>query len=267
MSLFKQLLLLITAIFLVIFAVNFLTSVYNTRTYLEIESEIHAQDTATSLGVSLSPYIGDETDDILLTLINAVFDRGYYREIKLVNMEGKVLVQKTNPPTFEYVPDWFVRLLPMKTATAETELSSGWNLAGTLYVTINPGYGYLKLYEQASLALRYSVAAFVIFTLLLYIMLRFVLNPLKKIEQLARDIADGRFGQISDLPWTTEIRSVAIAMNFMSEKIEQMIANLNAKLDKVSEQLQLDDLTGLKNKGSFQGDMKNLFMCHAEGYV
>ena len=31
--------------------------------------------------------------------------------------------------------------------------------------------------------------------------------------------------------------------------------------------MQLDDLTGLKNKDCFQGDMKKLFMTHEEGYV
>ena len=57
MSLLKQLFILIAVIFLAIFTVNFITSVNNTRSYLEIEAEIHAQDTATSLGLSLSPHM------------------------------------------------------------------------------------------------------------------------------------------------------------------------------------------------------------------
>jgi FOG: EAL domain len=267
MSLFKQLLLLITTIFVVIFTVNFLTSVSNTRDYLEIESEIHAQDTATSLGLSLSPHMADQEDAILRTMINAIFDRGYYKEIKLLNMEDKVLIHVSNPEGFENVPQWFSKMLPMKTASAMTEISSGWNLAGKLYVTISPGYGYLKLYQQAGKALKYSLVAFIFFTVLLFILLRLVLQPLKKIEQLARNIAEGEFGQIREMPWTTEIKNVAVAMNFMSQKIEQMITNLNLKLDRVSEQLQLDDLTGLKNKDSFLGDMKRSFTEHGEGYV
>ena len=267
MSLFKQLLLLITAIILVIFTVNFFAGVNNTRSYLQIESGIHAQDTATSLGLSLSPYMMDQNDPMLQTIINAIFDRGYYKEIKLVNMEDKVLVQVFSQGSFEEVPDWFIKYLPMETASAETEISSGWNIAGKLYVSTNPGYGHLKLYEQASIAFKSSLLAFLIFTLLLFFLLRIILHPLKKIEHMARNIAKGQFDTISKIPWTTEIKNVSVAMNFMSKKIEQMISNLNSKLDKVGQQLQLDELTGLKNKSSFESDMKRLFMSHAEGYV
>lgn len=267
MSLFKQLLLLISAIFVVIFAVNFWTSVNNMRDYLVSESEIHAQDTATSLGLSLAPHVSDPNDPMILTMMNAIFDRGYYQDIKLVDMEDAVIVELSNPESYEGVPPWFIKALPMKTATAMTEVSSGWNLAGKLHVTINPGTSYQKLYAQAKKSLASSLVAFVIFTVVLFFLLQLVLKSLKRIEQLARSIAEGEFGQIKELPWTTEVRSVAVAMNFMSTKIEQMITNLNIKLGKVSEQLQLDDLTGLRNKDSFQGDMKNLFMTHTEGHV
>jgi len=267
MSLIKQLLLLISAIFVVIFALNFWTSVTNMRDYLVSESEIHAQDTATSLGLSLAPYIADPHDPLIRTMMNAIFDRGYYKEIKLLDMEDKTLIHLSNPESQEGVPAWFIKWLPMKTATAMTEISSGWNLAGKLHVTINPGTGYQKLFSQAQKAFTSSLIAFLFFTILLFFLLQLVLKPLKKIEQLARNIAEGEFGQIKEIPWTTEVKSVAIAMNFMSTKIEQMITNLNLKLDKVSEQLQLDDLTGLKNKDCFHGDMKKLFMSHEEGHV
>lgn len=92
MSLSKQLLILISSLFLMIFCVNFVISVNNIRDYLEGESESHAQDTATFLGLSLSPHMIKETDPIIETMMNALFDRGYYQEIKLVNVEHKPLV-------------------------------------------------------------------------------------------------------------------------------------------------------------------------------
>jgi len=268
MSLLKQLFILIAIIFLVIFTVNFITSVNNTRSYLEIEAEIHAQDTATSLGLSLSPHMTTgENDPLFLTMINAIFDRGYYRQIRLENAKGEELVNVENPGVFESVPTWFIKILPMKTATAETEISSGWTIAGKLYVTINPGYAYLKLYEQAQKALLYSLIAYVFFNILVFFLLRLILIPLKMIEQLAKDIGNGSFNTISKLPWTTEIKNVTISMNFMSGKIKQIIEKLTEKLDKAGQQLQLDNLTKLKNKSCFDGDMKNQLISHAEGYV
>ena len=83
MSLSKQLLILISLLFLIVFSASFVISMGSIRDYLEVESEIHMQDTATSLGLSLSPHMEDENDPILQTMMNAIFDMGYYREICL----------------------------------------------------------------------------------------------------------------------------------------------------------------------------------------
>ena len=87
------------------------------------------------------------------------------------------------------------------------------------------------------------------------------------IERLAKDIATGTFNTIKQIPRTTEIKSVTLSMNYMSDKIRQMIENLNEKLDKTGQQLQLDGLTNLRNKSCFDSDLKNKLISHAEGYV
>ncbi|MGR9074250.1 MAG: LapD/MoxY N-terminal periplasmic domain-containing protein, partial [Gammaproteobacteria bacterium] len=267
MTLSKQLLILISALFLMIFAVNFFISVQNMKSYLQVEAEIHAQDTATSLGLSLSPYIENESDPILETMMKAIFDAGYYQEIKLTDVEGKPLVTLTNEKSFAEVPAWFVDFLPMKTASANSEISSGWTIGGAVSVEINPGYAYLKLYRQVKSAFYYSLAAFIVSMALLFVILRFILLPLKKIDHLARTIAGGKFETIQELPLTTEVRNVAKSMNFMSKKIEGVIDSLNAKLENLSKRLLLDELTGLPKKNSFETDMKKLFMGDAHGYV
>lgn len=267
MSLSKQLLIIISILLLMIFSVNFAMSVNNIRSYLQGESEVHAQDTATSLGLSLSPYLVDETDPVIVTMMNAIFDMGYYQEIKLVNMEGQPLVTLSNEKVFQGVPDWFVRLLPMQTAVASSEVSSGWNITGVIYVTVNSGYAYLKLYEQAKRGFYFSLSAFVLSNILLFVVLRFTLLSLKKIERLALSISDGRFELIEPLPWTTEVRHVTLAMNTMSRKIAASIKRLHSKLDAISVKLQQDDLTGLHKKSSFNTDMKRLFMENTEAYI
>jgi EAL domain-containing protein (putative c-di-GMP-specific phosphodiesterase class I)/GGDEF domain-containing protein len=267
MTLSKQLMLLISLMFLAIFALNFYTSINNIKSYLEIESEVHAQDTATSLGLSLSPYIGDPDDTILETMVNAIFDRGYYLEILLLNPRGEALVRKTNPRTFEEVPDWFVELLPMETATATTEISTGWTLGGTVHVTIHPGIGYLKLWQQAQKSLVYSAVALAVFLAALAFIVRLVLIPLGRIERLALNIADGRFDTIEPLPWTTEIRNVAGSMNLMSSKIEGVIRNLNARLEETGRRLRVDELTGLETRSTFETEMKQRFMADGKGFV
>jgi len=267
MSLSKQLLILISALFLIIFSVNFLLSVNNIRSYLEGESQIHAQDTATSLGLSLSPYMVDNKDPILETMMNAIFDRGYYKEIKLVDFAGEELVTLTNDKIFGSVPKWFVDNVPMQAAIAESEISSGWSISGTVSVAINPGYAYFKLYEQVKTSFYYSLIAFVASVILLLLVLQITLSSLKRIGAMAETISKGSFDIIDQLPWTTEVRKVASSMNIMSRKLENVIQNLNKKLERIGKKLQLDDLTGLSKKSSFEMRMKEVQGSHEEAFV
>ena len=267
MSLSKQLLILISALFLMIFSVNFVLSVNNIRDYLEGESQIHAQDTATSLGLSLSPYMVDNKDPVIETMMNAIFDRGYYKEIQLVDVNGEELITLTNNKRFGSVPDWFVELMPMQVAAEKSEISSGWNISGTVSVTVNPGYAYFKLYNQVKTSFYYSLIAFVASVILLLLVLQITLSSLKRIGTMAETISRGHFDIIDRLPWTTEVRKVASSMNIMSWKLEKVIRNLNKKLERIGKKLQLDDLTGLSKKGRFEEDVEEVLASDEEAYV
>ncbi|PHS69037.1 MAG: signal protein [Methylophaga sp.] len=256
MSLSKQLLILITFIFLIVFSVNFVLSMNNIRSYLEVESRVHAQDTATSLGLSLSPHMVDEQDPILRTMMNAIFDKGYFKEMRLINVDGEDLVRLTHSQKIQGVPSWLISLMPIEAATAVSEISSGWNISGTIYVTSNPGNGYIKLYEQGKAALKFALIIFVGALILLILVLRFTLQSLKEIEVQANEISSGNFTIIHDMPWTLEVKSVAYSMNSMSRKIGGMISRLNNKLEALSESLKHDTLTNLFNQATFKTHLK-----------
>jgi EAL domain-containing protein (putative c-di-GMP-specific phosphodiesterase class I)/GGDEF domain-containing protein len=258
---------LISVLFLMIFSVNFVAGVSNIRGYLQVEAKVHVQDTATSLALSLSPHMGDPHDPILKADIQAIFDMGYYREIKLTDAAGKTLVALSDGKGFEEVPGWFIALLPMDTATAQSAINAEWSIAGTVYVAGSPGYAYLKLYQQARSAFYYSLVVFGVSIALLFLVLHCILQPLNTIDQLAKAIAAGNFARIEKLPWTTEVRDVANSMNLMSKKIEGVINNLHQKLETLSRQLLLDDLTGLYKKGCFETDIKQLFMANGDGFI
>ena len=267
MSLSKQLMLLVSLLFLLIFAGTFTVSVNGMRDYLQVESKVHAQDTATSLALSLSPHLANPQDAILETMVKAIYDMGYYQQIRLADLDDRTLVRFANTRVPKAVPQWFINWLPMATATADSDVSSGWNLAGRLYVTMNPGRAYLKLYRQMTSAFYYSLAALIISLLLLFIVLRFTLQPLKTIDRVARQIATGRFCTVENLPWTDEVRNIAVSMNLMSGKIEGVITGLNQKLDVLSRRLLLDEVTGLYRKSAFEADLEQLFHCGGGGYV
>ncbi|MBL1319816.1 MAG: EAL domain-containing protein [Methylophaga sp.] len=267
MSLSKQLLILITLIFLFIFSVNFFLSVGNIKSYLEVESEIHVQDTATSLGLSLSPHMVDVHDPIIRTMMNAIFDQGYYKKISLVDVDGEELVSLINTEKLDGVPQWLINIMPMQPATAVTEINSGWSISGILSVTTNPGYGYLKLYQQAKSSLKISLIIFIGAIILLLTTLRLTLKSLKNIEKQAHEISLGNFTTLNKLPWTTEVKSVGQAMNSMSLKIGNMIARLNTKVISLTENLKRDPLTQLLNQAAFDVKLKQLLASGEPGYA
>lgn len=226
MSLFRQLLILVSFLFFMIFSINFVSGMTHIQEYLEIESRVHAQNTATSLGLSLRPYLAEHDDALINTTMNSIFDRGYYRDITLFNPAGKAWVELTNPNRVEGVPPWFIELLSLETASAESEINAGWMISGTVRVTINPGVAHYKLYQQAKRSAFSSLLMFGVSVVLLFIVLQWILRPLRDMERLAVDISEGRFETIEKLPSTTEIRNVATAMNMMSEKVDAHVAQL-----------------------------------------
>ena len=371
MSLSKQLYIIISLIFFMIFAGNFIISVKNTKEYLETESVTKAQDTATSLGMSLKGLLKNKKDPEIEGILKAIGNRGFYKEIRLedtaftfsdlqiienandlsqddlwkinevsvdvkygtiqlesddefgselaeledesssvsettnddvnniytfmpskdyknggiipikftasfegklvnsiINLDlNKILVKISRDVKFESVPQWFIDYLPMNMPETKSEISDGWKTAATIFVSANPGDAYAKLYDQAEGAIYYAIVAFIISIILLVIFLRFILQPLNKIEELASNIAQGRFETIKKLPWTTEIKNVAIAMNDMSTKIEGVITKLNGNLENMTKKLSIDDLTGLSLKQTFETDMKKMFMSKSDGYI
>ncbi len=372
MSLSKQLYLIISIIFFMIFTGNFIISVKNTKEYLEIESVTKAQDTATSLGMSLKNLLKDKNNPEIESIINAIANRGFYKEIRLedyyfslkdsdliknselkegkwqlsnlkvdekigeieeltsllsmenelnmlenlseennnkpiqdseiensyiftpkdklndkhiiitftaTNIKGrkidtkaiiplnKTLVQVAREVKFDSVPKWFIDIIPIELEEKSSEISDGWKTSAVIYVSANPGDAYAKLYEQAKSAIIYAIIAFIISIAILFIFVQYILKPLKKLEKLAINIASGKFGIIEKLPWTTEIKAVAIAFNDMSTKIEAVINRLNNTLENLSQKLSSDDLTGLYLKQNFETDIKEMFINKLTGYI
>jgi len=83
MSLSKQLYIIISIIFLMIFTGNFIITVKNTKDYLIEESSSKSQDAATSLGMMLKSLISNKKDPEIISTINAIADSGFYRELRL----------------------------------------------------------------------------------------------------------------------------------------------------------------------------------------
>jgi hypothetical protein len=97
MTLIRQLILVIVTLFTLLFVGTFTLTINNTQKYLSEQLQTIAQDTATSLGLTLSPHFVTNDMIIVESMVSAVFDSGYYREVIIRDMEGKPIVERVAP--------------------------------------------------------------------------------------------------------------------------------------------------------------------------
>ncbi|VAW47734.1 GGDEF and EAL domain proteins [hydrothermal vent metagenome] len=252
MSLNKQMVLFIVSLLMILLIGTFGLNLSNTKNFLQEQLRSHAQDTATSLGLSLSS-IQDPNDlPSMETMINAVFDRGYYRNITLINTEGELLYQRENTQKMDEVPDFFIHSIKLSAPKAESLIQSGWIPVGTLTVTSHTGYAYVELWKSALTILTwFTLSAFLAIILIIYA-LKIMLSPLKKMEEQAQAIVKKEYLIQEKLPKTTEFREVVSAMNAMVSKLKMIFerdANTAEKLQKMAFQ---DSVTGLHNRRHFE---------------
>src|SRR4030042_1988165 len=132
MTLYRQLIIFTLVLFFLLFAGTWYAKLDSTRSFLTDQLESHAQDTATSLGLSLSQFLIQKDMPTGETMINAVFDRGYYKIVKLTDTKQNVMIERILDVKIENIPPWFIRWIPLKTPEAVANVMSGWIQAGTI---------------------------------------------------------------------------------------------------------------------------------------
>ncbi|MBW2175254.1 MAG: diguanylate cyclase, partial [Deltaproteobacteria bacterium] len=215
----------------------------------------HAQDTATSLGLSISQHVVDDDMPAIESMVNAVFDRGYYRIVRFIDTEGNVLIDRVLNVTIENVPQWFIRLVPLKTPEANANVMSGWIQAGTIYVKSHPGYAYKTLWENVVRMTIWFAACGVFVLIIGGLGLRVLLKPLTHVERQADAICKKKYEIQEPLPWTRELRRVAEAMNRMTHKVKEMFEEQAAHAEGLREHAYVDSLTGLGNRRYFESQI------------
>lgn len=256
MTLYRQLIGFILLLFILLFSGTWLAKLDSTRVFLLDQLESHAQDTATSLGLSISQYMAEGDMAAVETMITAVFDRGYYQVVRLVDMEGHVLLERELKVDIENVPAWFIRLVPLQTPDVTAKVMSGWYQAGNIYVQSHPGYAYKTLWETATRMTLWFVAIGVVVTIAGGFGLRILLQPLKRVERQADALCRKQYEIQESLPRTKELRQVVEAMNRMTCKVREMFAEQVAAAERLREYAYTDPLTGLGNRRYFESQVK-----------
>ncbi|MCL7488827.1 MAG: EAL domain-containing protein [Desulfobulbaceae bacterium] len=255
MTLYRQLLIFTLVLFFLLFAGTWFAKLNSTRTFLLDQLESHAQDTATSLGLSISPHMEQNDLPAVETMFNAVFDRGYYRIIRLADVENRVLVDRVQEVAIEGVPQWFVNFVPLEAPSASSIVLSGWNQAGTVFVESHPGYAYKTLWETVVSTSLWFLAMFIVVLAGGGFGLRVLLKPLQRVEHQADILCKKQYEIQTELPRTRELRRVVEAMNRMTSKVRDMFDEQARVATRLRKNAYHDSLTGLGNRRYLEGQV------------
>ena len=252
MSLFRQLWLTVIASTIIAFTGSFVASMLTARHYLEQQLAIKNGDNAASLALSMSQL---DKDPVTIELqMSALFDSGQYAAVRLIDPNGKPMLEKTSPPAAGDVPEWFVRLFPIESRPGTAQISSGWNQFGTIELVSHSQFAYRELWRGAFKLLGWFAVAGALMGLLGMQWLARIRRPLDAVVSQAQAISERRFVDIAE-PATPELNSLARAMNAMVARLKAMFAEEAARLEQVRREATLDGLTGLANRAYFMNQL------------
>jgi diguanylate cyclase (GGDEF)-like protein len=258
MKLSRLLVSLISVLWVLVFVATLAIVIDSTREYLQKAMESHAQDTATSLGLSIT-HSGRVRDvETVERMTAAIFDRGYYREILVKSMKGEELVAKRVEQAVRGVPAWFINAFPLDTPRMDAIVMDGWRQAARIEVVSHPGHAYAELWRVSVRSFWVLFAVAIISLIVVLVVLRLALRPLDDMEAQAIAISKRQFTVLPRLPWARELHRVANAMNNMCLAVERMLNEQTDLADKMRRKAYVDAVTGLMNRNDFSEQLAHL---------
>ncbi len=258
MTLNRQLLIGLSLIFALVVAGIEGIFVQNARRYLQQQLDAHAQETATSLALSLGQGLKAPDAALAATFINPVFDRGHFASIRLIGVDGRPVVSRELGSVTDDTPAVVRRLLPFDAPTGEALVSSGWRQLGRVVVVVHPRFAYAQLWHTALETLAWLLALYAIALFAMRRFLRGILRPLEAIEEAALAIGRREFGELKLESGTREVERVGRAMNEMSVKLRDAIAQESQRADRLYQQAFEDPLTGTLNRRGLEQRAQSL---------
>ncbi|PSU35609.1 EAL domain-containing protein [Photobacterium lutimaris] len=249
MSLYRQLFLGLSLLFMLLLAGIAFSQFTITRNYLVEQQTIEIDNAIHAVGLAISPFVEQDDTVAIESVINAMFDGSLYQKVSLQLLEDNTLIERSYPVQPSNVPHWFQHWVNISPVTRQNTLTSGWLQYGKITVTSSPTLAYSKLWQSSWQLLTTFIIGFVIGVLALKLLLdHFVKKPLSQFQQKALAIADKHFGQPLPTPSTTEFAPLTHAFNQMSAKLEQHFSQQAQEADLLRKRAYQDPESELNNR-------------------
>lgn len=239
----------------------FFLQMNTTQRFVERQLDSHAQDTATSLGLAISPALQGLPDIATIdTMVNAIFDRGYYQSITLLNTQNAIIIQRTNPTQIDSVPNWFQLLFKIRPPLVDSQVTNGWSINGTLQVQSHPGFAYEQLYTAASENLFIYGTGLLITIVFALVMVNIICRTLTSIQTHAKKLSNGDYASIDSVPNTPELKETVLSFNNMTSKLASAHQRFNEEIVRFRTYALTDKQTNTGNRRAFEATLKKMLL-------
>lgn len=257
MTLFKQIYSLLFGLFVLVMTSLAYFQFIETRDFMTSQMESDLNNTTTSLSLMLKPHL--QTGDMVAaeTLVNVIFEGGFYRKVSLTWLSDQQVQEWENPVVVEGVPQWFIDLDLFTSQSSESVITSGWLQLANLKVEAHPGLGYRELWRVMNNTLLVISVLFLLSIIVLYFRLKTLLTPLNDIATHANAISQRVFNSDIALPKTAELKMVVESINSMSGQLKQVFNTLDNEVDSLRHDNLIDGVSNLPNRQYLTGQLNS----------
>jgi len=188
---------------------------------------------------------------IVESMVDAIFDRGYYSTIAITALDGETLLERSSTFDTDGVPTWFIDAIALQPPVAQALVMSGWKQTATVQVTSNPANAHSELWSNTVDTFWLFLASAAILLALSLLAVKILLRPLRNVEHQADAICNKSYPVQKSLPRTRELRRVVLAMNHLSEKLEEIFTEQAEFTERLRKQAYMDPVTGIGNRRYF----------------
>ncbi|MUK25068.1 EAL domain-containing protein [Aliivibrio fischeri] len=267
MTLYKQLVAWMTAVFLILMISVFAIEFRNTQTFLENQQRSEVNNTINTVGLALAPYLEDEDKVAAESVINALFDGSYYSAVRLTLFTTNEEVVRVYPVRIDTVPEWFTQLHLFRTISENRIITSGWLQLAEVEIVTHPGYAYQQLWNAL---IQLAITFFVVIclgTVTIAFVVKRALSPLQQIIIKMKEVANNNFENNLPKPKTKDLEAVIDGINSMSAQIAQSFQSQAKEAEKLRDKVYLDPVSGLGNRSFFMGQLTNWLAESSKGGV
>jgi len=255
MTLFREINSLLFGLFLLVMSALVYFQFTQTKDFMAQQMESDLNNTMTSLGLMLKPHI--ETGDMVTaeTLVNVIFESGFYQKVSLTTLADNKVHEWNNSINIDTVPQWFMALDIFEAQKQESLITSGWLQLAKLEIEAHPAIGYQALWRVMNDTLMIMSLFFILIVFFIRFRLTTILKPLAQIAEHAKAVSQRNFGEDIATPKTSELKSVVVAINTMSSQLKQMFTTLDQEVNDLKEAKLIDHVSGLPNRQYLSGQV------------